>query len=215
MRPLLFYLKCLKDKPEVMELLKREIDVRPRFLLCDSPNARESEFVNEEIKYIKSLNRQYVTVNLDDEQSYDEKIQDLKRRSQIFLSYSRRDFDITKRIAKELQKVGFNVWIDTNNLISGNFEEQIIKGIYNSIDQGYFVPIISKSYLESKFCQNEMIKACTYNRTFRDNRVIAICIDEDVINEYPDIDKLFCNGSKESIMELINNIQAIDLKKNM
>ena len=74
MRPLLFYLKCLKDKPEVLELLKREIDARPRFLLCDSQNSRDSEYVCEEVRYIKSLNRQFVTVDLEDENQYMRKI---------------------------------------------------------------------------------------------------------------------------------------------
>ena len=35
-RPILFYLKCMENEDEINELLKREIDARRRFILCDS-----------------------------------------------------------------------------------------------------------------------------------------------------------------------------------
>ena len=54
MRPLMFFLKCLDEEPEIFNLIKREIDVRPRFILCDSENAQKSEWVQKEVEYIKS-----------------------------------------------------------------------------------------------------------------------------------------------------------------
>lgn len=215
MRPLLCYLKCLKDKPEVIELLKREIEVRPRFLLCDSPNARGSEFVNEEIKYIKSLKRQYVTVDLNDESSYDEKIRELKRRSQIFLSYSRQDYDFVRKLTKALQKIGFSVWLDMENLISGKYEEQIDKAIEKSIYNGYFIPVISESYLRSSFCRAEFQKAILYNKNCQNQRVIPICTDEESLKLCSDLFPLFCDGTTQGIDNLVKDIQQIDLKKNI
>lgn len=215
MRPLLFYLKCLKEKPEVLELLKREIDVRPRFLLCDSPNAKASEFVDEEVKYIKSLNRQYVTVDLDDEVSYDEKIRELKRRSQIFLSYSRQDYDLVKNLTIALQEVGFNVWLDREQLIAGCcFQEQIMTAIRDSMDKGYFIPIISKSYLDREWCREELKAAVLYNAGLSDQRVIPVCTDEESLKLCSDLFPLFCNGTDEEIKKLVADIQQIDFKRN-
>lgn len=215
MRPILFYLKCLKDRPEVMDLLKREIDVRPRFLLCDSPNSRESEFVDEEVRYIKSLNRQYVTVDLNDESSYDEKIRELKRRSQIFLSYSRQDYDLARTLTKALQEVGFNVWIDMEQLSQGCFQEQIMTAIRDSMDKGYFIPIISKSYLDREWCKEELKAAILYSAKLSDRRIIPVCTDEESLKSCSDLFPLFCNGTDEGIKKLVADIQQIDLKKNI
>ncbi len=45
LRPLMFFLKCLDSDPEIFDLIKREIDVRPRFFLCSSKNAALSKWV--------------------------------------------------------------------------------------------------------------------------------------------------------------------------
>ena len=64
-RPLLFYLKCLDDHKEIIELIKREIDARERFILCQSRNSDESPWVQEEMDYIRSTGRPYEVINLD------------------------------------------------------------------------------------------------------------------------------------------------------
>lgn len=212
MRPLLFYLKCLKDKPEVLELLKREIEVRPRFLLCDSPNSRGSEFVDEEVRHIKSLNRQYVTVDLNDESSYDEKIRELKRRSQIFLSYSSQDYDLVRKLTIALQEVGFNVWFNVESNLATGYQKRIM--IIDSMDKGYFIPLISKSYLNCEWCREELKGATLYNAELSDQRVIPVCIDEDSLKLCSDLFPLFCDGTEEGIKKLVTEIQQIDLKKN-
>ena len=216
MRPILFYLKCLKDRPEVMDLLKREIDVRPRFLLCDSPNSRESEFVDEEVRYIKSLNRQYVTVDLNDESSYDEKIRELKRRSQIFLSYSRQDYDLARTLTKALQEVGFNVWHDREQTFACcSFQDKYTHAIRNTMDEGYFIPIISPAYLSGAWCSTELETAFSYNQTLPDQRIIPVCIDKETLNVFSSFNPLFCDGTTQGIDNLVKSIQQIDLKKNI
>ena len=64
-RPLMFFLKCLNDDDEIDELIKREIDSRGRFILCDSENSRNSYWVKREVEYIKSKQRVYQTIDID------------------------------------------------------------------------------------------------------------------------------------------------------
>ena len=162
MRPLMFFLKCLDDEPEIFDLLKREIDVRPRFILCDSKNAQASEWVQKEVEYIKSKNRQYLTIDLSKPESFAEKVSEMKRRSQVFLSYASSDKNIANRISKVLQKNGFCVY-DCQNLNAGtNLREQIEGPIRYVCENGYFVPILTDSYKGSGWGQMELEYAIQY-----------------------------------------------------
>lgn len=216
MRPLLFYLKCLKDKPEVIELLKREIDVRPRFLLCDSKNSRESEYVCEEVNYIKSLNRQFVTVDLEDENQYMRKIQELKRRSHVFISYSSNDSAIMEEIAKELQSKGFIVQLAKNDLIPGRpYADEIKRVIYETLNKGYFIPLVSQSFINSWWCTGELEYALTIQEEFLDQRVIPIYLDKEYFkSSEKNIKSLFCDGTIEGVRQVACDIHWIDISKN-
>lgn len=85
-KPLLFFLKCLEDDNEIFELIKREIKVRDRFILCDSKNSRDSEWVQKEVEFIKSLNRPYEIIDIDGtEEEINNSIRVFDRRSTIFI----------------------------------------------------------------------------------------------------------------------------------
>lgn len=64
-RPLMFFLNCLNDDNEIDGLIKREIDSREKFILCDSKNAQNSKWVQEEVNYIKIKNRLWEKINID------------------------------------------------------------------------------------------------------------------------------------------------------
>lgn len=66
MRPIMFFLKCLNEEKEIDNLIKREIDCRTRFILCDSPNARKSLWVQKEVEYIKNKGKDIEVINLND-----------------------------------------------------------------------------------------------------------------------------------------------------
>src|ERR1700722_16457663 len=53
--PLLFFLKALEQQEELRLLLRREIEARTFFLLCDSTNARDSHWVQEEQIFVRAL----------------------------------------------------------------------------------------------------------------------------------------------------------------
>lgn len=64
LRPLMFFLLCLENEEEINDLIKREINCRTRFILCDSVNAQASKWVQKEVEYIKSKDRIYEIVDL-------------------------------------------------------------------------------------------------------------------------------------------------------
>ena len=64
-RPIMFFLCCMEDhKEELDELIKKEIDSRTRFILCDSENARNSHYVRMEVDYIKKKQRTFQAIDI-------------------------------------------------------------------------------------------------------------------------------------------------------
>ena len=60
--PVLFFLKCMEtteaDDRLLRQLIEREIKAREWFILCDSPNARNSAAVLREMELVKSMARE-------------------------------------------------------------------------------------------------------------------------------------------------------------
>ena len=66
----------------------------------------------------------------------------------VFISYSRSDSDIAKKLYESLTAQGKRVWYDRNNLTDGgNFMEEINKAIKTA---KYFVPILSENVTKEK-----------------------------------------------------------------
>ena len=158
-RPIMFFLKCAEEKKELDSLIKREIDARDQFILCDSENARESEWVKEEVRYIKSKGRVYQTVNLND--SYDaikETVLHFVNRSNVFITCSRRDSALAKDVIKLLEQRGFSVWWDMRSIRPGDI---IVSAIADALDStvkhGYQLLLVSKSFMESSYCRKEVL----------------------------------------------------------
>ena len=115
-RPILFYLKCMENEEEINELLKREIDARLRFILCDSPNAKASKYVQSEVDYIRSKKRMYEIVDLSsidlDSKTLQEDVLQLIKpfriRTNVFLSYDYyKDKSFVEIVKKHLSLKGF------------------------------------------------------------------------------------------------------------
>lgn len=71
-----------------------------------------------------------------------------EEKSDIFLSYSRRDAEFTARLYEVLTSKGFNVWYDKNNLtVGGSFMQEIKQAIKTT---KFFVPILSHNIEDEK-----------------------------------------------------------------
>lgn len=151
-RPIMLYLRS-KDDPskaeELRQLIFDEIDHRNRFIYCKSPNAEESTWVKDEIKYIKSKDRVFETINIAlPESSIKEQLEDFRKGSNIFISYQRDDVELAKAIAIRLKKYEFNVWIDFSDLRAGvDYQEEIQNALLNAVNNGYVITLLNERIL--------------------------------------------------------------------
>ena len=227
MRPLMFFLKCLDEEPEIFNLIKREIDVRPRFILCDSENAQKSEWVQKEVEYIKSKQRPFVTIDLNRPETYEDRVQELKRRAQIFISHScHNNIDIARKIENSLTARGFNTSTNFSNIdYSCDFALTIYDNIEEACKNGYFLPIITTDYIRSGFGRQELKLAIELNGDI----IPCIVADSDeqmhsIIKEDPKLEFLLARkpykrlspneNLDQSVEEFCDWIVRVDLARN-
>lgn len=175
LRPLMFFLHCLNDDDdddEIDSLIKREIDCRTRFILCDSDNARKSHWVQKEVEYIKSQNRICETIDLS--KSMDEimsTLQDFINKTRIFISYNREEYKLAEMIYNRLSCLDFAVYIDRawdfNSIYNQNYKDAL-DYLENSVVKanGYVIAIMNERILNpNSGSRYELIKAIRDNKT--------------------------------------------------
>ena len=60
------------------------------------------------------------------------KFKSMSKNNDLYISYSRSDYDGARMIVDVLQKQGYSCFVDFNNLGSGTFDEQIFEAINSS-----------------------------------------------------------------------------------
>ena len=169
LRPLMFFLHCLNDDDEIDSLIKREIDCRTRFILCDSENARKSHWVQKEVEYIKSQNRICETVDLS--KSMDEilqTLQDFINKTRIFISYNREEYPLAEMVYNRLCLYDFAVYMDmlyNPNKVYTQYYGETIQEIKRNAETGGYIVSISNDKILSKYSysRHELIKAIKDN----------------------------------------------------
>lgn len=159
-RPLMFYLKCLSNDDEIDDLIKREIDCRTRFIICDSENSKASKWVQSEVKYIKSQQRTYETIDLSkSEMEIEEQLDKLVKSTQIFPSYSRSDYELVNAVYSHICKYDIRCFFEAESLASVNFQKQISHALSLAKDFGFIVFFASQHSLSSPYCMKEVQEA--------------------------------------------------------
>jgi hypothetical protein len=82
-----------------------------------------------------------------------------KKIGTVFISHSSRepDYTVTKSLSGALQELGIDVWWDKERLEGGNFfAVEILEAI---IRQRFFIFIVSRHSIQSKWCLRELIRA--------------------------------------------------------
>lgn len=157
-RPLMFYLKCLSNDVEIDNLIKREIDCRTRFIICESENSRGSKWVQSEVKYIKSQQRAYETIDLSQtDEQIKAQLDELVKSTQIFMSYSRRDEDIVRSVYSHICKYDIKCMGVAPDFISGqNLQDALTNQIDLAREFGFVVFFASKNSMYSQFVAMEL-----------------------------------------------------------
>ncbi len=173
--PLMFFLKCLSDKNEIEELIKREIDERDWFIYADSPNARASNWVKTEREYIESLDGKRV-FTIDLSTSIDEqlkKIEHIARQMKVFISYARRDYEIKEKIKAKLLQRDMKVILDEDLCSADVWFNQTENAIRESARNGFVLLILTESSVNSSFVKEEILLAKKCNA-----KIIPVYVDD-------------------------------------
>jgi len=182
-RPLMFYLKCLSNDEEIDDLIKREIDCRTRFIICESDNSKASKWVKSEVEYIKSQHRTYETIDLSKSESEIEaQLDQLVKSTQIFLSYSRSDYELVNAVYSHVCKYETRCFFDAESLTSGDFQKQISHALSLAKDFGFIAFFASQHSLSSPYCMKEVQEAVEFGAN-----VFILLLDKyakDHIKEY-------------------------------
>jgi hypothetical protein len=160
--PILFFLKCLSDHDEIDELIKREIEARNFFLLCDSDNAKSSKWVHDEIAHVNSLQEKKIEIiDLDaDWQSQISGIEAIVRHATVLMSYAHKDEEAIAPVRAALIANDFSVWDPSHDLrIGDSFAKQISSAITEAAKFGFFIHFLSRASLESKWAGDELDEA--------------------------------------------------------
>ena len=164
-KPLLFFLRCLNDSSEIDGLIRREIDARKWFVLCDSDNARNSRWVKEEVEIIKSLpGKIYETVDLQaDLEEQIRRIDALSRRITVFLSYHHRDGgSFASKLKKVLEEHEYSVF-DVESISTGSkLQQELEKAIDEATRRGFFLILLSEESINSPWVKYEFEYAMQY-----------------------------------------------------
>lgn len=157
-RPIMFYLKCLDDNSEIDNLIKREIDCRAFFILCDSKNSRLSTWVKEEEDYIKSKGRLYEIINIESgTNQIKAAISRFQHRTSAFISYSRQDSAMARVVQNTLDANGYTTFIDMDNIPSGSSFDGVIKNaITKHSNEGFVIVLLSRHSIVSQWCMKEL-----------------------------------------------------------
>ena len=156
--PLLFFLKCISADDELDGLIKREIEARNFFLLCDSPSARGSTWVQREVAHIQSLpDRVWRRVDLEaDAVAQLRAIRDLSENATVFLSYARVDATTVAPIREALLAAEYRVWSDDSLAPGVRWQEQIEGGVSQAIHDGFVILFITPEALTSPWVRHEI-----------------------------------------------------------
>lgn len=179
--PLLFFLKSLSDDDELEELIKQEIEARTWFILCDSQNAQESRWVQQEIDYIKTFpDKVNATVNLGED--LDEQIgviEELTNRTKVYMSYTRDSSSIVKRFSKLLRREEFRVFLDEEDLQPGQaWEPQLSGELASALDDGYVLAFLDDRAIQSSWVRYELNVALTHSRAV--SSLVPIMLERDL-----------------------------------
>ena len=183
-RPLMFYLKCLSNDDEIDNLIKREIDCRTRFIICESDNSKESKWVQSEVAYIKSQLRSYDVIDLSkSEEEINRQLDKIIKNTQIFLSYSRSDAEFVNAVYSHVRKYDLRCYYEEKEFVATkSFQEQLNNAIDFASDFGFVVLFATEKSMLSKWVIYELQYAVE-----KGAKLLVLLLDEYAKHHYKEI----------------------------
>jgi hypothetical protein len=206
-RPLMFFLKCLDDNCEIDGLIKREIQARTWFILCQSINADSSRWVKSEVSYVKSLpDKVYIEVDL--ELPLTAQLQDaepLLRRASVFISYAAADQAAAASLASALRANDFGVFSDLDLSPASAWAGVFRKQLEEAVDRGFVILLLSHAFIGSSFALQEAQTALTWaaERRHRAN-VIPVYLGTG-------LDELAIMGGRQ-FQQILRSVQGFEVR---
>ncbi len=156
--PLMFFLKCLDDDSEVDDLIRREIQARSWFLLCDSANSRASRWVQEERRIIDALPDHFSVkvVLTDPSRKQIASLSALTKRASVFLSYTHEDHNTAGRIEAALRENDFGVFSDLQIPPGEDWQVRIRTELEHAATKGAILVLLSQASLRSVWQRREI-----------------------------------------------------------
>lgn len=188
---LMFYLKCLeKDKKHLRkELIESEISERNIFVLCDSYNARKSDWVKWEKELVeKDTLKIFVTIDMENLKSEKctelSKLDKLMNRSTLYFIYEYDDYKKYKieKIYKNLNSLGFKIYKNTTAKRKNipNLSDKTKIALNETKNKGAVLVFLSQKILDRKWFWSEKEFALEKNTL-----IIPILLDDVDINKFP------------------------------
>lgn len=171
--PIMFYLKCLDDgTTELEDFIKKEIEARNVFIYCKSRNAESSKWVQMELDYIRSLDKNRI-YTIDIENGFEDNIvqilvniSNLIKKNTILIYVSDNHLSYAEKLKEQCIKHGYKVNIlnggdslvpsmkqikqweyeTIKNQWGNYFEHTLVPQFEDICRTGIFVPIISNSF---------------------------------------------------------------------
>ena len=132
-------------------------------------------------------------------------------KSRLFISYSSKDSETVNKLAKSLQKVGFDIWLDQKDIVIGQpILDRIRDGVTKESD--YVLIILSRNSTVSEWCKLELRMAYEKELTAKRIVVLPIRIDDTDVPDEVKTKKYFQLEitDKGSVKLLIDQIRSVE-----
>lgn len=107
---------------------------------------------------------------------------DADKKTKVFISYSHEDSAFARALCNELQRLGFQPWIDEAELLVGDSLVQKIGAAI--IENDFVIAVVSPASIDSAWCQKELSLATTAGISLNRAKVLPVRLDCAAIPPY-------------------------------
>lgn len=217
--PIMFYLKCLDENDTELEnFIKREIDARNVFIYCKSQNAESSKWVQIELNYIKSINKNRIyTIDIENGLENNAvdilyRISNLIKKNTLLIFATDNDTPFAEKLKKQCQDRGYKVSIINSNdtLIpsmkqlnfwdyqkiklswENYFENNLIPTIIQLGKKGIFIPVCSNSTCDGDWNSMMFGKIIRWFDNHPEYEILKAYPNEDTSSFFQQLSEISC-----------------------